>query len=131
MANVTLSKLYLAGEGVQQSDEMAFKYMKKAAEGGDFYGEGYLAEFYRTGTGNPGDMREAVRWRDKLTATNAGEDVWEDIRDIKRKSLELFGIVGDAVSASQRKIDACVHGRQMGGHPGESYSDARSYCEAR
>ena len=59
----TLGRMYLEGEGVQQSYERALTLPKAAAEQNEQRARDALARMYREGIGVERDDAEAARWQ--------------------------------------------------------------------
>ncbi len=64
-AQHALGTSYTTGEGVDQSDELAFSWFRKSAEGGDAYGQFNLGFMYEKGYGTAQDRDLAKLWYGK------------------------------------------------------------------
>lgn len=64
-AQYQLAEHYLAGYGIEQSDELAFKWYKKAAEQGHAAAMFNLATAYDLGEGVDADLQTAAKWYEK------------------------------------------------------------------
>ena len=67
-----LGILHVFGWGMRPNPKTGFDYMKKAADGGDWFGVSYLAEFYRRGIGTPVDLQKGRQLWDKATSDSPG-----------------------------------------------------------
>jgi TPR repeat protein len=61
-AQASLAKAYEEGDGVQQNDELAFKWYRKAAEHGDPDAQNRVGLMYNLGRGTQRNKEQAVGW---------------------------------------------------------------------
>ncbi len=71
-AQASLGALYAKGTGVQQSDAVAFQWLKRAAEQGHGKAQLMLGEIWANGTGVPRNDLFAYKWA-YLAKANAGD----------------------------------------------------------
>lgn len=62
VAQFTLGMAYRTGNGVAHNDDVAYKWVRQAAEQGNANAENILGTMYRLGEGAPRDTEKAVRW---------------------------------------------------------------------
>ncbi len=65
VAQLKLGMAYRAGNAVAHNDELAYQWVRKAAEQENADAENLLGTMYRLGEGAPRDKEEAVRWYQK------------------------------------------------------------------
>ena len=77
MAQYSLGKMYLQGQGVRQDYQEAEGWFRKAADQGDPHGQHLLGIMYRDGVGLEQDNVEAHKWF-TLSATQGHEEAVRD-----------------------------------------------------
>ncbi len=66
-AQSLVGRMYLTGRGVYQDDATAFRYLSKAADGGDLDAQFLRAGMYAVGRGTDTDLIEAYAWSSVLS----------------------------------------------------------------
>ena len=88
----SLGLMYNLGQGVEQDNEFAAQWFRKAAEGGHMWGQYNLGVFYRDGKGVEKNPKKALMWFRK--AAEQGCD------DAKTEIEKLEGSDGAGSAAS-------------------------------
>lgn len=98
-----LANLYVQGQGVAQSQEMAAKWYRRSAEAGDSIGQLNLGLAYEGGLGVPHDNKQAADWFRKaakqgnataarnlgvMLATNYGEGLASSTPEQRQEALK-------------------------------------------
>jgi TPR repeat protein len=76
MSQMKLGKAYLKGVGVPRNEELAFQWMRKAADQGNAAAENDLGTMYRIGQGVALDKEEAARWYQKAARHGSAEGMF-------------------------------------------------------
>ena len=75
-AQMKLGEAYRRGNGVRKNEEIAYQWIRKAAEQGNAAAENDLGTMYRLGEGVSRDKEEAVRWYQKSARHGSGEGMF-------------------------------------------------------
>jgi len=121
-AQFQLGQAYRGGNGVPQNVEVAYKWIRKAADQGNAAAQNLVGTMYRLGEGVRRDKEEAVRWYQKAARQGSGDAMF---------NLGTCYYNGDGVDSSEYTAFAWFLIAQEAGSPFAGEAVKRSAATMR